>query len=186
MRLQRLREWRESRGLMQRELAEEADVSEFSVLRAERGDSMRVDTARKIAEALGVSVADLLERPPVPLAKPGAAGPGASGAQEAAGQAPPMMHHPYYVLPWAEFMEAIADHYDKAAPDSVRAEDLEALHAELSRNFEVYFRPSIGEFDYAKVEGPTSEQEAALEKYRKAIQRITAIEERYRDELEKD
>jgi transcriptional regulator with XRE-family HTH domain len=52
---------------MQKELAAEANVSEYTVLRAEKGVSLRVDSARKIAEALGVSVADLQERPPVPL-----------------------------------------------------------------------------------------------------------------------
>ncbi len=67
MQLPRIREWRESRGLMQKELAAEANVSEYTVLRAEKGVSLRVDSARKIAEALGVSVADLQERPPVPL-----------------------------------------------------------------------------------------------------------------------
>lgn len=67
MQLPRIREWRESRGLMQKELAAEANVSEYTVLRAEKGVSLRVDSARKIAEALGVSVADLQESPPVPL-----------------------------------------------------------------------------------------------------------------------
>lgn len=67
MELPRIREWRESRGLMQKELAAEANVSEYTVLRAEKGVSLRVDSARKIAEALGVSVADLQESPPVPL-----------------------------------------------------------------------------------------------------------------------
>jgi hypothetical protein len=52
---------------MQKELAGEAEVSEFTVVRAEGGMSIRPDTARKIAEALGISVADLMERPPVPL-----------------------------------------------------------------------------------------------------------------------
>jgi len=52
---------------MQKELAAEAKVSEYTVLRAEKGVSLRVDSARKIAEALGVSVADLQESPPVPL-----------------------------------------------------------------------------------------------------------------------
>ena len=70
MQLPRLKEWRESRGLMQKELAAAAGTSEYTVLRAERGTSLRVDTARKLADALGVSVADLLESPPVPLEEP--------------------------------------------------------------------------------------------------------------------
>ena len=67
MKLSRLKEWRESRGLMQKEVAAAAGVSEYTVLRAEGGISIRPNTARKIAEALNVTVADLLEEPPVPL-----------------------------------------------------------------------------------------------------------------------
>ncbi len=67
MQLPRLKEWRESRGLMQKELASAAEISEFTVLRAEGGTSIRPSTARKIADALEISVADLMERPPVPL-----------------------------------------------------------------------------------------------------------------------
>jgi transcriptional regulator with XRE-family HTH domain len=67
--LTRLKEWREAKGLMQKELAAAAGMSEFTVVRAERGDSLRPSTARKVAEALDITVADLLERPPVPLAE---------------------------------------------------------------------------------------------------------------------
>jgi len=52
---------------MQKEVAEEAGVSVYTVLRAEGGISIRPNTARKIAKALNVTVADLLEDPPVPL-----------------------------------------------------------------------------------------------------------------------
>jgi transcriptional regulator with XRE-family HTH domain len=69
LKLARTREWRESHGLTQRELASEAGVGEVTVARIETGASVTPPTARKIAEALGVSVADLLERPPVPLAE---------------------------------------------------------------------------------------------------------------------
>src|SRR5215216_3943469 len=67
MQLARTKEWRESRGFTQRELAAEAGISEVTVARLETGHSSTPSTARKIAAALGVSVADLLERPPVPL-----------------------------------------------------------------------------------------------------------------------
>ena len=67
MKLARTKEWRESHGLTQRELAAEAGVGEVTVARIETGSSVTPPTARKIAEALGVAVADLLERPPVPL-----------------------------------------------------------------------------------------------------------------------
>jgi transcriptional regulator with XRE-family HTH domain len=68
MQLARTKEWRESRGFTQRELAAEAGISEVTVARLETGHSSTPRTARKIAKALDVSVADLLERPPVPLA----------------------------------------------------------------------------------------------------------------------
>ena len=67
MKLVRLREWRESHGLTQKELAAEAHASEWTIARAEGGEEVRPNTARRLAEAMGVSVADLLERPPVPL-----------------------------------------------------------------------------------------------------------------------
>jgi transcriptional regulator with XRE-family HTH domain len=76
LKLARTKEWRESHGLTQRELAAEAGVGEVTVARIETGASVTPPTARKIAEALGVAVADLLERPPVPLAEaPREAGP---------------------------------------------------------------------------------------------------------------
>jgi transcriptional regulator with XRE-family HTH domain len=69
LKLARTKEWRESQGLTQRELAAEAGVGEVTVARIEADASVSPPTARKVADALGVSVADLLERPPVPLAE---------------------------------------------------------------------------------------------------------------------
>src|SRR5215212_8817727 len=73
MRLPRLREWREARGLTQKTLGEEAGVREETVARLEGGSSGSPTSARKIAKALDIEVADLLENPPVPLveASPG-------------------------------------------------------------------------------------------------------------------
>jgi transcriptional regulator with XRE-family HTH domain len=67
MKIPRLREWREARGLRQKDVGEAASVSEWTVLRAEGGKSVQPYIARRIADSLGVSVADLLENPPVPL-----------------------------------------------------------------------------------------------------------------------
>jgi transcriptional regulator with XRE-family HTH domain len=69
LKLARTKEWRESYGLTQRELAAAAGVGEATVARVETGASVSPPTARKLAEVLDVSVADLLERPPVPLAE---------------------------------------------------------------------------------------------------------------------
>ena len=69
MKLQRLKEWREASGFTQRGLSEASDVSQVTIARLETGGSSSPRTARKFAEALGVSVSDLMEAPPVPLAK---------------------------------------------------------------------------------------------------------------------
>jgi transcriptional regulator with XRE-family HTH domain len=63
----RLREWREAMGETQVTLAEKSGVAEHTISRIEHGASLRPTTARKLADALDVAVADLLERPPVPL-----------------------------------------------------------------------------------------------------------------------
>lgn len=68
MKLARTREWREARGWNQQMLADEAGVGKSTVVRAELGDSVRPSSAAKLAEALEVSVMDLQERPPTPLA----------------------------------------------------------------------------------------------------------------------
>jgi transcriptional regulator with XRE-family HTH domain len=62
----RLREWREARGETQVALSESANVSQYTIIRGEAGESVRPSTAKKLAAALGVSVADLLDDPPVP------------------------------------------------------------------------------------------------------------------------
>jgi transcriptional regulator with XRE-family HTH domain len=64
----RLREWREARALTQVELAERAGLSSRSVAGYEAGAGARPPTVRRLAEALGVEVADLrggAERPPL-------------------------------------------------------------------------------------------------------------------------
>jgi transcriptional regulator with XRE-family HTH domain len=67
LKIPRTKEWRESQGLTQRELADEAGVVYTTVARIEVGHAVNPSTARKIAKALGITVADLIERPPVPL-----------------------------------------------------------------------------------------------------------------------
>ena len=67
MKLARLKEWRESHGLTQKELAAAARASEWTVARAEAGEEVRPNTARRLAEVMEVTVADLLEEPPIPL-----------------------------------------------------------------------------------------------------------------------
>ncbi len=75
MLLPRTKEWREARGLSQRELAAAAGAAERTVPRVEGGASVTPATARKLAAALGVTVSDLLESPPVPLAPAPSASP---------------------------------------------------------------------------------------------------------------
>ena len=69
MKTPRLREWREAMGETQATLGERSGVAEHTISRIEHGASLRPTTARKLADALGVAVADLMERPPVPLAE---------------------------------------------------------------------------------------------------------------------
>lgn len=61
MLIPQLRKWRERQGLTQKELAERAGVSPRAVAGYETGDGTRPNTARKLADALDVDVADLME-----------------------------------------------------------------------------------------------------------------------------
>jgi DNA-binding XRE family transcriptional regulator len=61
----RLKEWRESMGETQETLAVLAGVAPHTICRAECGLDTRPSTARKLAVALDVSVADLIDDPPV-------------------------------------------------------------------------------------------------------------------------
>jgi transcriptional regulator with XRE-family HTH domain len=56
----RLREWREARALTQVELAERARISSRSVAGYEAGHGARPPTVRRLAEALGVDVIELV------------------------------------------------------------------------------------------------------------------------------
>lgn len=69
MQIGRTKDWREARGLTQRELAHEAGVGEVTVARLEGGSSVAAPTARKIADALNVEVIDLMDNPPLPAPK---------------------------------------------------------------------------------------------------------------------
>jgi transcriptional regulator with XRE-family HTH domain len=58
----RIRLWRHKRQMTQEQLAYAAEVSVSVVQKVERGErrSVRLDTARRLAEALGVATSDLL------------------------------------------------------------------------------------------------------------------------------
>lgn len=59
-----VREWRRVRGLSQRALAERAGIGYVIIARLELGQTdPRLSTLRKLAEALGVSVPELLTPP---------------------------------------------------------------------------------------------------------------------------
>jgi transcriptional regulator with XRE-family HTH domain len=61
MKVPRLRQQRERRGLTQQELAVAAGLSRRSIAGWELGGGIRPNSARKVAEALGVEITDLLE-----------------------------------------------------------------------------------------------------------------------------
>ena len=70
MRLVRLREWRERRGLSQQDLAEISEVARDAISKYEGGKrTAHPSTARRLAESLGVGVEDLVygDRSEVPL-----------------------------------------------------------------------------------------------------------------------
>jgi transcriptional regulator with XRE-family HTH domain len=70
MRLRRLREIRERLGWTQEDLARAANLSRRRFSDWERGENIRVSSARKLAAALGVEIVDLIggavERPELP------------------------------------------------------------------------------------------------------------------------
>jgi transcriptional regulator with XRE-family HTH domain len=59
-----LRYWRLERLLSQRQLAEQSDVSEPTIIRAEGGKRIGALTAAKLARALGVTAKQLQEQEP--------------------------------------------------------------------------------------------------------------------------
>jgi transcriptional regulator with XRE-family HTH domain len=65
----KVRQARERLGRTMEMVGQEADVSKNSILRAEHGGDIRPVTARKIAQALGVEVVDLVEEPTAPKAR---------------------------------------------------------------------------------------------------------------------
>jgi transcriptional regulator with XRE-family HTH domain len=60
--LTRLRSLRERQVLSQRDLAEKARISPATVVRAEKGEPMRYLTTRKLADALGITPEELVDR----------------------------------------------------------------------------------------------------------------------------
>jgi transcriptional regulator with XRE-family HTH domain len=64
-----LREWREAQGETQSTLSALSGLTVATISRVENGYPLRPGTAKKLAEALGVSVVDLMNNPPVPAGK---------------------------------------------------------------------------------------------------------------------
>jgi DNA-binding XRE family transcriptional regulator len=58
--LRRLRRVREEQALTQRQLAQQADVTQATIVHAERGGDVRPTTVRKLADALGVQPRELI------------------------------------------------------------------------------------------------------------------------------
>jgi transcriptional regulator with XRE-family HTH domain len=64
VRLPQLHRLREERLLTQQQLAEKAEVARSTVARVELGEPARYSTVKALAEALGVTPADLMRPPP--------------------------------------------------------------------------------------------------------------------------
>lgn len=58
---EKLKKFRQNKNLTQKELAELSMVPQSTICYIENGKSPRTDTLQKIAKALGVTVADLLD-----------------------------------------------------------------------------------------------------------------------------
>ena len=65
-----LREWREWRGLTQEELREASGVAVGTISRIEQGESARLDTVRRLAEALKIGREKLMREHPQPGDRP--------------------------------------------------------------------------------------------------------------------
>lgn len=59
-----LRAWRAYHAVTQEELAERAQVARSTIVRAEEGQRINTSSARKLADALGMSVQQLLYSKP--------------------------------------------------------------------------------------------------------------------------
>src|SRR5262245_12836135 len=62
-----LRDYRERRGFTIRELAAAADVATATIVRVEHGSAARSDTAWSLADALRVTVSELMVGEPLPV-----------------------------------------------------------------------------------------------------------------------
>jgi transcriptional regulator with XRE-family HTH domain len=59
-----LQHWRVTRAMLQRELAQAAEVDLRTIQRLEAGGRAGLDTVRRLAEALHVEPAELMSQPP--------------------------------------------------------------------------------------------------------------------------
>jgi transcriptional regulator with XRE-family HTH domain len=59
-----LKYWRTKRALLQRELAEMADIHITTLQRAEAGAALRLNVIRRLAAALKIEPSDLMGSPP--------------------------------------------------------------------------------------------------------------------------
>jgi transcriptional regulator with XRE-family HTH domain len=113
LQIPRLRQWREFRGLTQKDLAATSGVSVRSIAGYEAGAGIRVTTARKLAKALDIEVADFyaVREPQSPL------------AQAPSSQAKLFNNGPFAVgrrsvlAPWASYARRMADHIRGLAAD---------------------------------------------------------------------
>jgi transcriptional regulator with XRE-family HTH domain len=102
----RLREWREARALTQVELAERARLSSRSVAGYEAGAGARPPTVRKLAEALGVEVADLRGDSEHPL---GEEPPSSQLTLNGALEEERRLH---YLRPWPKYVNLLANNVE--------------------------------------------------------------------------
>jgi len=144
---ERLIRARERLGYAIETVAEEAGVSKNSVLRAEHGEDIRPLTARKIATALGVTVADLYREPDYP--KAGAPPSLFNGLREEDEE-----RRLRYLRPWRAFVHGLARRWEKEPPRTSR--EIAPLYEALTAVVEQ------GVFDPSEQVGPSEAHELTL------------------------
>src|SRR5215218_7953266 len=128
MQLPRTKEWREAAGLTQRQLSKDSGVGKGTIVRIENGEEATPRTAKKIADTLNISVADLLESPPVPLGQAPNSSEPAEEAQGSEERREELRNIREVFLRAHKLFEELAGTY-KASGDEERLEDLRSAVA---------------------------------------------------------
>lgn len=165
MRIPRLRELRELQGWTQKDLARLSGVSARSIAGYEAGAGARPNTARKLAEALDVSVVELAE-------------PAGPSAPELEGRIA------RYLTPWRDHLDAVSERWERwLERNEAPAESAAELHARVTAAAEFVWLADELQARVLTVLEPLSAGERMgsvwealeLERTRRAAERLTHV-----------